>query len=95
MPYGPKPVSRCREVTILCKMDRHTRTSSFKVWERVGLSGEDAARETLYEGPDFAWCAWSTSSAQKTCAPATPTCSPTRSRSETTGLGASLGSPST
>jgi hypothetical protein len=46
--------SACREVTILCRVDRHTRTSTFKVWERTGLGGENAPRITLYEGASFA-----------------------------------------
>lgn len=53
MSYGPQPLSKCREVTILCRMDRHTRINSFKVWERTGLAGEDAPRNTLYEGPSW------------------------------------------
>jgi hypothetical protein len=53
MPYGPKPMPRCREITILCRMDGHTRQSSFKVWERNGVSGQDAPRNTLYDGASW------------------------------------------
>jgi hypothetical protein len=54
MPYGPKPQFRCREVTMLCKVNRRDHETLFRVWERHGLSGEDAERTTLYEGPDWA-----------------------------------------
>ena len=54
MAFGSIPLSQCREVTILCRMDRRTRESSFKAWERMGLAGEDAPRKTLYEGSSWA-----------------------------------------
>lgn len=54
MSYGPKPKSRCREVTILCRVNRHNHHSSFEVWERTGVSGDDAARVVLYKGDSFA-----------------------------------------
>jgi hypothetical protein len=54
MAFGPKPVSRCREVTILCKMNRRDHSTTFKVWERNGLSGENAPLNVLYEGTSFA-----------------------------------------
>jgi len=48
------PSFMCREVTMLCRVDRHTRTSTFKVWERTGVSGEDPTRKPLYEGESWA-----------------------------------------
>lgn len=47
-------MNMCREVTMLCRVDRHDRKVSFKVWERTGLSGVDAPRITIYEGDNFA-----------------------------------------
>lgn len=43
----------CREVTMLCRVDRHTRKASFKVWSRTGVSGEDPPRTVLYEGDNW------------------------------------------
>lgn len=50
--YG-KPRPMCHEVTMLCRVDHHTREATFKVWERNGESGQDTPRRTLYEGPNF------------------------------------------
>lgn len=48
---GPKPM--CREITMLCRVDRNTRIATFKVWERNGLSGTDPVRRVLYEGERY------------------------------------------
>jgi hypothetical protein len=53
MAYGPAPKSRCREVTIRCRINGHTRLSEFKVWERNGISGDDPVMTVLYDGPSW------------------------------------------
>lgn len=47
------PSFMCREVTMLCAVDRHTREAKFKVWEREGVSLTDPPRVLLYEGDSW------------------------------------------